>query len=155
MTIADPLLEKLAEWRPDSDQNTLDVAHPETGWSVSLNASHVEKLGSEVNELTLKGPALAVEQLHEYAEQLVQRTAGLEVLKLLEVDRGTGVALIRSETPTETAGRLFYSELLAHTDGTLTLRRYQAPHANDSRRKQVPFVLTHEALGRLVREITR
>ena len=37
MTLDEMLLQKLAEWRPDSGRQTLTVAHPETGWTAAVD----------------------------------------------------------------------------------------------------------------------
>jgi hypothetical protein len=45
--------------------------------------------------------------------------------------------------------------VLVSGDGGSMVRRYQTPQAGQPRRQQVPFALTHEALGKLVGDLTR
>ena len=46
-------------------------------------------------------------------------------------------------------------EVLRRADGcSTTLRRYQTPGPDRPRREQVPFTLTHEALAKLVTDLT-
>jgi hypothetical protein len=80
-------------------------------------------------------------------------TGLLEPLRLLEVDAGHGVALLRSGTPSQWGDGLFYYEVLLQNDGTTTVRRYQAPTQDEPRRQQTEFSLTHEALAKLVRDL--
>jgi hypothetical protein len=155
-TLSETLQQKLGEWRPCDGRETLDVAHPEHGWSASVVADHVEQLGARLWELTLRRHnAQAGVDLKARAEAVAARVTGLlEPLRLIEVDAAQGVALLRSSAPGQAAEAAAYYEALLHAGGTAQLRRYQAPHAGEPRRQQVPFALTHEALGKLVDDFT-
>jgi len=155
MTLAEALLQKLARWRPESRQ-TLDVAHPESGWAVAVDAGHVEALGSRLWELTLGRPAaLNVADLESQAAKVAGKVTGLlEPLRVVEIDPTVdGVALLRSDKPAAWGDALFYYELQLRTDRA-TLRRYQAPGTDNPHRRQVPFTLTHEALAKLVADLS-
>jgi len=155
MTLAEALLQKLARWRPDSGQQTLDVADVETGWTVAVTADHVEVLGCRLWEVTLRRAGADPADLPARAGQVASRVTGLlEPLRLVEVDTNQGVALLRSDSPARWGEGLFYYEVLLRGDSTTTLRRYQAPSPAEPRRQQVPFTLTHEALAKLVRDLT-
>jgi hypothetical protein len=155
MTLAEALLHELVEWRPRGKNNTLEVAH-ESGWQVQLTAKEVEKLSCQLSEFTLKGPAFPGETLGQRAEDVASRVPGLlEPLSVLEIDGGRGQALLRSNQPTQGATERAYYEALLGTDGTLTLRRFRVSLNESARRQQVPFILTHEALGKLIGELTR
>jgi hypothetical protein len=156
MTLAETLLQKLAKWRPDSDRQTLDVTHPESGWAASLQAGPIEALGCRLWELTVKPsqPATHVD-LTARAEQVAGRVTGLlEPLRVVEVDANQGLAQLRSDQPGHWENGQFYYEILLHTDGTSQVRRYQAPEKDQPRRQQVAFTLTHEALAKLVTDLT-
>jgi hypothetical protein len=154
MTLAETLRQKLAEWRPPTTPTVLRVEGPD-GYKAVLTAERVESLGCRLNELTLKGPAFAAGELRGRAEQVADRATGLlEPLKFLEADDDRGRALLRSETPGQVGEGRFYYEAWLGTDGTFTLRRFQAPATAQSRRQQVPFTLTHEALSKLVGDLT-
>src|SRR3954454_21671003 len=88
MTLDEALLQKLARWRPDSGRQTLEVAHPESGWTVVLTASQVEFLGARLWEVALRRPTPPEGvDLGARAGQVAQRATGLlEPLKVLEVD---------------------------------------------------------------------
>jgi hypothetical protein len=64
------------------------------------------------------------------------------------------VALLRSEHPGQLGEDRFYYEALLHSDGSSEIRRYRTPQADQPRRQQVAFTLTHEALAKLVRDMT-
>ncbi len=156
MTLADTLLAKLAKWRPDSGRQTLDVAHPESGWAVAVEAGHVELLGGRLWDVTVRPlrPA-ATADLRARAEQVAARVTGLlEPLRLVEVDDARGLAQLRSDKPGNWGDGQFYYEVLLQADGGTNVRRYQAPAADQPRRQQVPFTLTHEALAKLVSDLT-
>jgi hypothetical protein len=155
MTLAETLLQRLAKWRPDSGRANLEVAHPESGWTTGLVADRVEALGCRLWEVTLKPAAPAPPDLQGRAEQLAARVTGLlEPLSLVEVDAARGVAQLRSDRPGHWGDGQFYYEVLLHTDGGTSVRRYQAPDKDRPRRQQVPFTLTHEALAKLVTDLT-
>jgi len=149
------LLEKLAKWRPDSDRETLDVGDAAGGWSAAVTAECVEVVGCRLWEVALRRPAgTPPVDVQARAEQVCQRVTGLlEPLSLVEVDRVRNVAQLRSEQPGQRGDERFYYEVLLEGDGSSVVRRYQAPHPNDPRRRQVPFTLTHEVLAKLVRDL--
>ena len=89
------------------------------------------------------------------AEQVAGRVTGLlETLCLVEVDLGRNVALLRSEQPGQRGDERFYYEVLLEGDGGSALRRYQTPRPGEPRRQQVAFTLTHEALAKLVGDLS-
>jgi hypothetical protein len=155
MTLAEALLQKLAKWRPDSRQS-LDLPHAESGWAVALDAGQVEFLGSRLWEVALRPlTPTPVADLPARAEQLAARVTGLlEPLRLVEVDAGRGVAQLRSDRPGQWGDGAFYYEVLLQADGATSVRRYQAPTTDQPRRQQVPFTLTHEALAKIVTDLT-
>jgi hypothetical protein len=154
MTLDATLLQKLAKWRPDSGRQTLEVAAPDGVWAAAVTAECVDLVGCRLWELTLRRSAPPAGDLKARAEQVAGRVTGLlEPLRLLEVDAGRGVALLRSGTPSQWADGVFYYEVLLHNDGTTTVRRYQAPTQGEPRRQQTAFTLTHEALAKLVRDL--
>ena len=157
MTLAETLLQRLAKWRPDNGRQTLDVAHPESGWTARLDAGHVEALGCRLWELTLKSSQpIPAADLNDRAGLIAGRVTGLlEPLAVVEVDVNHGVAQLRSHKPGQWGNGQFYYELLLHTDGTANLRRYQAPGKEQPRRQLVPFTLTHEALANLVGDLSQ
>ena len=46
-TLAERLLQKLADWRPEGGRQTLEVTDPEGDWTASVTADHVEVLGPD------------------------------------------------------------------------------------------------------------
>jgi hypothetical protein len=156
MTLAETLLPRLAKWRPDSDRQTLDVTDPASGWTASLTADHVEGLGCRLWELSVKPsqPASRLD-LTARAAQLSGRVTGLlEPLRVVEVDAEQGLAQLRSDRPGHWGDGQFYYEVLLHTDGATQVRRYQASDKDQPRRRQVAFTLTHEAVAKLVTDLT-
>src|SRR5262249_18814467 len=94
-------------------------------------------------------PVPVAEQARRIANQV---TGLLEPLRLLEIDAGRDLAQLRSQAPAQRGGDLQYYEVLRHGHRDTQVARYQASHAS-SKREQVPFTLTHEALGKLVRDL--
>jgi hypothetical protein len=156
MTLNAILLEKLANWRPGG-RETLHVAGEGAPWSADVTADCVDLVGGRLWELTLRRAGLACDAaaLKERAGRVADRVTGLlEPLKLVEVDEPRCTALVRSDDPDQRGDDLFYYEALFHGDGTIDFRRYQGSHQPGSRRRQVAFTLTHDALAKLVADLT-
>jgi hypothetical protein len=157
MTVDEILLQKLVKWRPESSRPVLEVADPDNGWTVRLTAECVEQVGSRLNELVLLRltPLTAVD-LSARAQVIANQVTGLlEPLRLIEVDNNSKTALLRSQTPNQRGDNLFYYEVQLQADGGCTLRRFQAARQAGVRRQQVAFTLTHEALAKIVTDLTR
>jgi hypothetical protein len=156
MTLNEILPEKLANWRPTGRQS-LNVAGAGAAWSADVTADCVDQVGCRLWELTLRrvGTGLGTAALKEWAVRAADRVTGLlEPLKLVEVDEPRRVALLRSETPGQRGDDLFYYEALLHSTGTIEFRRFQGSHQPGSHRQQVAFTLTHDALTKLVADLT-
>lgn len=154
MSLENTLLEKLADWRPDGRQQLIV---PGEAWTVVLAADRSDQVGCLLWELTLRRAAAAGpgKPLQAWAERVAGRVTGLlEPLKLLEVDSLRDEALLRSEEPAQRGEKLFYYELLLQGRGEALLRRYHGAHHGQARREQVAFALTHEALAKLVADLT-
>lgn len=156
MTLNDILAEKLANWRPTGRQ-TLNVADAATAWSVDVTADCVDQVGCRLWELTLRraGTNLETATLRKQAGGVAERVTGLlEPLKLVEVDEPRRVALLRSEAPGQRGDNVFYYEAMLHGNGTIEFRRFQGSHQAGSHRQQVAFTLTHDALAKLLADLT-
>ncbi len=152
MTLETALLQKVPEWRPSPHERAgLTVAEQDGPWFARLTADRCEELGIALWELRLErmGSPLTLDadQLSAWAANIVKAPTLLEALSLVELDKARGLAQIRSDSPIERGGARLYYELLLARSGQLSLHRYQA---DSSGREEIPFVLTHENLGRLV-----
>jgi hypothetical protein len=145
------LQRKLADWRPDSPGQPLTVADAGGAWSATVEAEAVDGLGVRLRRLTVRPVTAAVTApLREQADRLARDVTGLlEPLRVVEVDGGAGSAQLRSRVPAAVTGGVAYYEVDRKSDGTTSLQRYQA---GDGRRQDVPFTLTHEALGKIARD---
>lgn len=156
MTLDEALQEKLAEWRSDSRRSL--TASAEGGpWSVALTADRADPLGCLVWELTLRRatPPGPDRPLQAWSERTAGRITGLlEPLKVVEVDGLRNEAMLRSDKPARRGDELFYYELLLKGSGEALLRRYHASRRGKARREQVAFALTHDALAKLVADLT-
>jgi hypothetical protein len=153
MTLANTLLERLSEWQPKPGRQELHVADPASGWSATLTADRSDVLGCLVSELTLQRGA-AVADLAGWAGRVAGRVSGLmEPLGVVEIDVQQQQAQLRSATPTVRGDKRLYYELLLGGAGTATLRRFQAA-TTAARREQTAYALTHEALAKLVDDVT-
>jgi hypothetical protein len=153
MTLENTLLEKLSEWHPPPGRQDLTVADPTAGWSVTLTADRSDVLGCLLWEITLRraGPE---DNLAGWANGVAQRVSGLmEPLKVVEVDVERREAQLRSEAPLQRADKRFYYELLLRGDASAVLRRFQGA-TTAAGREQLTFALTHEALTKLVGDIS-
>jgi hypothetical protein len=148
------LLEKLTEWRPPPGRQSLSVADPATGWAVTLTADRRDELGCLVWELVAQRTTSAAGDLPAWAGRIAERATGLvEPLKVHEVDTLRNEAQLRSESPSQRGGGLFYYEILLRGTDLATLRRYRASHQPKEHREQVAFAVTYEVLGNLLRNL--
>src|SRR5947199_7370417 len=88
MTIDETLLQRLANWRPDSSTDRLTVDDTDSGWQVSVSAERIDTLGGQLNEVTLARlrPLEGAAPLAEQARRIAGRVTGLlEPLRLPEV----------------------------------------------------------------------
>jgi hypothetical protein len=153
MTLENTLLERLSEWQPRPGRQELSVTDPAIGWSVTLTADRSDVLGCLLWEVALQR-ATAVADLAGWAGRVSERASGLmEPLKVVEVDGERQQAQLRSEEPLQRADKRFYYEVVLGAGGSAVLRRFQAA-TNHTRREQVTFALTHEALAKLVGDVT-
>jgi hypothetical protein len=160
MTLAETLLPKLADWQPAGEgRHTVAIALPAHGWSVQLSAERVDTVGCRLTDVD----AARTNPLPEDAavlEAQVRKAAGrvtglLEPLRLVEIDRGHHVALLRSDAPANKGDTVAYYEVRFQGRNRMTLARFQATKGSPAHRKQVPFALTHEALAKVVDDLVR
>jgi hypothetical protein len=150
MTLENMLRQQLSN--PESGGFHFDAG----GWSVTLAADKNDSLSCALRELTLEKSAAIPEELQAWAACIAERVSGLlEPLTLIEVDQPLGKALLRSRAPTVRDGKSCYYELfLERTSITAAnLRRYAGDRQLGEKREAVPFVLTHDAIVKLVTDI--
>src|SRR6516162_347098 len=103
MNLEEAVLEKLAEWKPPSGRQTLNLPDRGSGWAVAVTADRHDELGSLVWELTLRRvrtPAAGAGTLADWAHGAAERVTGLlEPLRVVEIDPQRNEALLRSEEP--------------------------------------------------------
>jgi hypothetical protein len=156
MTLENLLQRKLADWRPDSTSDRLTVDDAAGGWRATVRADTVETVGARLREVSVArlAPLDNPAPLADRARAVASRVTGLlEPLRLVEVDSPQDVAQLRSDSPAVKGEGVAYYEVTLHGHGAAQVSRYEAGH-NGGKRRQVPFTLTHEALGKLVRDLT-
>lgn len=150
MTLENILRQHLSESEPGGFHFQLG------GWGVTLTAEKNDSLSCALNDLSLERSAPIQEDLKAWATRIADRATGLlEPLRLLEVDQPLGKAMLRSETPAVRDGKTFYYEVLLErtTRTSVSLRRYTGDRLHGEKREPVPFVLTHDAIVKLVTDI--
>jgi hypothetical protein len=158
MTLDDIVLQKLTEWRPPSnDRHTLTIPDEQSGWSVGVTVDRHDDLGCALWEMTLRRTRQPSESSADALEAWAHRAAGrvtglLEPLRVIEIDRPRGEALLRSQDPSRRSDNLYYYEILLKGTREATLRRYRTQPLG-GRREQIPFTLTHEALAKVTADL--
>ena len=160
MNLAETVLQKIANWQPAGDKrHALLIPDGGSGWAVELQADRCDELGCRVWEITLRRTRKTELQgltLQNWADRAAKRVTGLlEGLRVVEVDPGRNEALLRSDTPTSREQRVSYFEILLRGTKSATLRRFRAYQEPGHRREQVSFPLTHEALAKVVTDLTQ
>jgi hypothetical protein len=158
MTLVETVLRKVAEWRPpEAGRHILGIADEGSGWTLGLTADRCDSVGCLLSEATFRaaGETRAAASLDDWAQRTARQvTALLDSLKVVEVDRPRGEALLRSEQPSQRDGQVLYFEVLLQGTTAATVRRFQGSHQAGQHREQVPFALTHEALAKFTAELT-
>jgi hypothetical protein len=160
MTLANTLLQKLSEWRPHNaaaQPDTLTVADEAGVWSAAVTAAAVDVVGARLWDITFRraNTTLDADALKTWGGQVAARVTGLlEPLRLLEVDEQNKIALLRSDKPGQRGDVVLYYEVRLTGDGAATVQRFQASHQPETKRQQVEFTLTHEALAKLSDDVT-
>jgi hypothetical protein len=158
MKLAETFLPKLVEHRPSSPgRSTLTHTDSTSGWSVTATIEKADALSSQLWEVSLhraKPEVTDPAAMKQWAEAIAGRVTGLmEPLRVLEIDNLGNEAVLRSETVTERNEKRFHYEVKLQGTHAATLRRYQAGIDSNSKREQVPFVLTHETLGMFLDDV--
>lgn len=157
MTHVEMILETLNGWRPSGPgphHLHIDLGQPST--SATLSAAQTDAFSVLLTEMSvttdLAAPCPAAE-LTQRAVDIANRVTGLvEPLKVYEVDSVHSKALLRSATPTERGGKLFYFELTLSGKHSANLKRYQISKSAGAR-EGVAFALTHEAVAKVISEV--
>jgi len=156
MTLNETVLQKLAEWPASSEgRHSYAISHEASGWSVHLTSDRQDLLSCALWEIvqTRQLPK-GIERIDvaRWAEHLAAHQHGaLGRLEVIEVDVQRDQALIRSKKPMQKGADLLYFEVLLSGRAHASVRRYQGSHES-GRRKQIPFVLTHENVAQLATE---
>ena len=123
-------------------------------WSITLLADQNDTLSCALHSLTLDRGTPVREELADWAARVAASATGLlEPLRVVEVDKPAGQALLRSEAPSLKDGKAFYYELVLERAerSRATLNRYAGQVG--AKREAVTFVLTHDAVVKLVIDI--
>lgn len=160
MTLAEALLEKLADWRPAGEgRHSAAIALPDHGWSVGLTADRADSVGCRLTKVDASRPAPVANDdaaLEAHARKAAGRVTGLlEPLRLVEIDQGGHVALLRSDAPPDKGDSVQYYEVKYTGRNRVTVERIKANKTGKAGREAIPFALTHEALAKLVDDLVR
>jgi hypothetical protein len=160
MILAETLLEKLADWRPAGEgRHSISIALPEHGWTVGLTADQADSVGCRLTQLeATRANSIAEDdaKLEAHARQCATRVTGLlEPLRLVEIDRGRHVAMLRSGVPTSKGDAVQYYEVKFAGRNRVTVERYKSNTVGPAGREAIPFALTHEAIAKLVDDLVR
>jgi hypothetical protein len=160
MTLAEALLEKLADWRPAGEgRQAGTLALPDHGWTIGLTADRADSVGCRLTQLDATRATPVADDdatLEAHARKAAGRVTGLlEPLRLVEIDRGGHVALLRSDAPPTKGDAVQYYEVRYTSRNRVTVERFKANKTGKAGREPIPFALTHEALAKLVDDLVR
>jgi hypothetical protein len=160
MTLGETVQQKIADWKPAGDKrHALLIPDGGSGWAIELHADRCDELVCRVWEITLrrtnKAESRSVEALQAWADRAARRvTSLLESLRVVEVDPQRNEALLRSSDPAQKEDQVTYFEVLLGGTKSATLRRFRAYNEPGHRREQISFALTHEALIKVLADLT-
>jgi hypothetical protein len=150
MSLNETILQQLDEWRPRGGRSTVNIDDKDSGCSVQVTADRNDEIGAMAWEISVRRPAESGQTVRNWADRCAERLTALDPLKVLEIDQGRDESMLRSARPTRRGDKQFYYELMLKGTTEARLRRFQT---KDSKREQVAFPITHEALGRVVDEV--
>lgn len=155
MKISDELRRLVDERSPFTGRIESVVAEG-GGVTVRCDMQSAEGVGCALTQLDMveeRRKVLNPDDLCRWAEWICGRvTYLLEPLGVVEVDRQSGVAVVRSKPPHRRGDRIAYYEMLADRNHHASLRRYQYD-VRSKKRGAVTFPLTHEQLEILVDDL--
>jgi hypothetical protein len=159
MTLAETVLQKIADWRPTGDKrHSLLIPNGGSGWAVEVQADRCDELGCRVWEITIRRTGKGEYQqanLQAWADRSARQvTSLLEGLCVVEVDSHRNEALLRSSTPARRGKIVSYFEVLLRGMKSATVRRFRAYQEPGHRREQIAFPITHDALAKVVDDLT-
>jgi len=157
MTLDAMVLQKIADWQPSGQgRQTLSLHDPASGWLLRLDFDRRDEFSIVLWELQIcrsGEPAQgAQEAVTLWAQHASNLTGLLETLQIVEIDHQRIEALLRSSESAQRDGQIFYYEVLLKANREALVRRYRGGKPG-APREQVSFVLTHEVLAKLVRDI--
>ena len=160
MNLAETLLPKLADWRPAGEgRHAVGIALPEHGWTVGLTAERADTVGCLLThvEASRSNPMADDDAaLEAHVRKAAGRVTGImEPLRLVEIDRGRHVALLRSDAPPVRGDAVQYYEVVFSGRNKVSVERFRAAKGSPARREAIPFALTHESLAKLVDDLVR
>ena len=156
MILAELLPGRLNEWRPSGEgRHSWSETDAASGWTVHITADRNDSLGCLAWEIELSRPnAVSGLTLRTWAERIAGHVGGfLEDLKLLEVDDTLNEAILRSDEPTRRGAEVTYYEVRLTGLTRAVVRRFKADTSIASRREQISFAVTHEAIGKFVGKV--
>jgi hypothetical protein len=157
MTLAETLLQKLADWKPaGAGRQVLTTRDEAGGWSALAHVERCDGLGCQLWELTLRRSAATPgPTLRQWAESLPGKVTGLlEPLTVYEIDDRRNEALLRSHQPQAKGDQRNYYEILLRGNGQAVIRRFQGSVQAGTHREQVAYTLTLEGLAKLINDLT-
>ena len=121
--------------------------------TAEMEVHQLDRLSIELSMLRVTPEKPMSETLKGRAEILANKVTGLmEKLNAIEIDDSKGEAMLRSDTPAAQDAHRIYYELMLNKYGATTLKRYQGSTIN-AQREEIPFVLTREALAKLITDL--
>lgn len=150
MTLAKNLRQSLND---PSQGSAGRVSATDGTWTASAHTPHRDKIGAEIDELTVERSAPGPGSVKSWADNFAGSNTGLlEPLKVQEVDGGRKEALIRSSPPSKSDAGTDYYEVKMHGTQKASVKRYRANDAG--KRDNIPFTLTHDGIEKLVDGLT-
>jgi hypothetical protein len=121
-------------------------------WQATASTAHRDKIGAEINELTVERATSGPGNVKGWADNFADRSHGLlEPLKVIEVDNGRDEAMIRSSPPKKADGNTDYYEVKMQATEKASVKRYRHDGGG---RQEIPFTLTHDGIRQLVDDLT-
>ena len=77
----------------------------------------------------------------------------MEQLKVIEIDRVRGIAILRSDSPKNNSDEVKYYQVNVDREQHIAIQRMKAAKSTHACREAIPFALTHEVVAKMVEDM--
>ncbi len=150
------LPQSLSNWNPQGDGPHEATFPLENHWKIHLFVQKIESLANSIQRVTFIREPQVQGDLSQFATALARSLQGwIDNIQVIECDPNLNHAVLRSEINQTQNASIRYYEIRLFGINQVQLECYVFDRATDSKRKQAPFIWTHEMITKFAEEIVK